>query len=188
LLRAPDVYKLIHQGVFGPGHMFVNEQRVRARLKDELQELANQVKGQGARVTSRSPVEGLIEEIDPRGKLVRVNLGSMVAAQSRMQTAECKMQNVSWVAEAMVESARRVKGDHEQMRRRLAAAVRWCRKNLPRQAGEFERLAARAEDSGYPAFHHSSAYARAYSPAYRVILARCLGKNSRRSQRREAGS
>jgi hypothetical protein len=176
LLRAPDVYKLIHQGVFGPGHMFASEQRVRARLKDELQELANQVKGQGARVTSRSPVEGLIEEIDPRGKLVRVNLGSMVAAQSRMQAAECNMQNVSWVAEAMVESARRVRGTPERMKRRLAAAVSWCEGNLPGEAAALKRLAVTAAESGYQAIHHSLAYRRAYRPAYRVVLMSCVRK------------
>jgi hypothetical protein len=76
----------------------------------------------------------------------------------------------------MVESARRVKGDPDQMKRRLAAAVRWCRMNLPRQAGELERMAVRAEELGFPAFHHSPAYARAYRPAYRVVLRTCVRK------------
>jgi hypothetical protein len=82
--------------------------------------------------------------------------------------------NAEWLADAMVESARRVKGYPEQMKRRLAAAVRWCRENLTGQASELDRMAVRAEESGYPAFHHSPVYARAYRPAYRVIFSDCL--------------
>jgi hypothetical protein len=127
--------------------------------------------------------EDLLEPIDPENRLVRVNLRPML----RMKGEGGKRKDreggadAEWLVSALVVSARRVKGDPEQMKRRLAAAVRWCRKNLPRQAVELERMAARAEELGYPAFHHSSAYTRAYCPAYRVILARCLGKNSRRS-------
>lgn len=176
VLRASDVYKLIHQGVFGPGHLVASEQRARAGLKVELQELATRVKGQRARVASQSPVKELIEEIDPRGKLVRVNLGPLVASQSRMETAEYRRQNVGWVAEAMVESAARVPGTPEQMRRRLAAAVGWCRVNLPGEADALGRLAFTTAESGYPAMHHSLTYRRAYRPAYRVVLMSCVRK------------
>jgi hypothetical protein len=184
LLRATDIYKLIHQGVYGPGHLVASEHHARASLVDELEALATQVKRQRAKVTSQSSEEELVEEIDPRGRLVRVNLRPLVrAAEVSSQKAEIRRQKggLDWLATAMVESAARVKGDPSTMKRRLAAAVRWCSTNLPRQAGELERLAARAEESGFPAFHHSAVYALAYCPAYRVILARCLGKNSRRS-------
>ena len=89
-----------------------------------------------------------------------------------MQIAKCKTQNAGWLTKAMVESARRVKGDPEQMRRRLSAAIGWGRKNLPRQAAGLERIAVEAREAGYPAFHHSPAYTREYRPAYRVILRR----------------
>ncbi|MBM3332550.1 hypothetical protein FJY68_12010 [candidate division WOR-3 bacterium] len=177
LLRAPDIYKLVHQGVFGPGHLVASERRARARLMDELQVLATQARRQRAEAASQRWEEELIEEIYPRGKLVRVNLRPLFAAQFKLQSAECKMQNSRWLVEAMVESAIRVKGNPEQMKRRLAAAVRWCRSGLPRQAADLERLAAEAAASGYPAYHHSPTYARAYRPAYRVLLASCLGKD-----------
>jgi len=125
----------------------------------------------------RSQEELAVEPIDPDGRLVRVNLRPFVrAAEVSSKKSECRRQNggAEWLVEAMVESARRVKGSPDQMKRRLAAAVSWCSTNLPRQAGELERLAARAEESGYPAFHHSSAYNRAYRPAYRVVLRTCL--------------
>jgi hypothetical protein len=173
LLRARDIYKLIHQGVYGPGHIIASAAEARRALTAEVRSQ----KAEYGRQNHRA--EELIEEIDPGGKLVRVNLRPFaIAAEVRNQKAECRSQNcgTEWLANAMVESARQVKGDPEQMERRLAAAVRWCRKDLPRQAAELERIAAQAEESGYPAFHHSPAYTRAYRPAYRVVLRTCVRK------------
>jgi hypothetical protein len=124
--------------------------------------------------------EDLLEPIDPGGRLLRVNLRPMFGEGGRMRDESGKRKDgrssadVGWLVAALVESARRVKGDPAQMKRRLAAAVRWCRSNLPRQAAELELIAARTEESGFPAFHHSPAYARAYRPAYRVVLSDCL--------------
>jgi hypothetical protein len=162
LMRAQDIYKLVHQGVFGPGHIISSANSARRILDDEL-----------AALQVRSQSEPEFEPIEPDGRLVRVNLRPFaVAAEVRSQKAECRRQNggAEWLVAAMVESARRVKGDPGQMTRRLATAVKWCHRNLPRQSAELERMAARAEESGFPAFHHSPAYSRAYRPAYRVIL------------------
>jgi len=126
-----------------------------------------------------------------------VNLRPLLQKEGREKSEERKRNRreehrttADLLAEAMVESARRVKGDQIVMRRRLAAAVRWCRRKLPRQAAELERIAVRAGESGYPAFHHSPAYKRAYRPAYRVILKSCLDpsvKSNRQGRtRREA--
>jgi hypothetical protein len=164
LLRAQDIYKLIHQGVFGPGHIIAGTVAARRALEAEL--AAMEVKGQKAKVKRQDRDEELFESIDPENRLVRVNL--------RPLFGQGGCTDMEWLLEAMIESARRVKGDADLMKRRLAAAVRWCRKNLPRQAAELDRIAARAEERGYPAFHHSAAYARAYRPAYRVILRSCL--------------
>jgi hypothetical protein len=175
LLRATDIYKLIHQGVFGPGHIIASAVSARRALREEMAAL--EVRSQKPRTRSQKWDEELLERIDPAGRLVRVNLRPFAAAaEVRMQNAEGGRQNggAEWLANALVQSAREMKGDPAQMRRRLAAAVRWCRKNLPRQAADVERIAARAEESGYPAFHHSPAYTRAYRPAYRVILSDCL--------------
>jgi hypothetical protein len=172
LLRVQDIYKLVHQGVFGPGHIIASAVQARRRLKEEmvaLEVLSSKFKG-------RSRTESEFEPLDPGNQLVRVNLRPLVATQCKVQGEKCKMQDTGWLVEALVESGPRVKGDPEQMKRRLAAAVRWCRKNLPRQAAELERMAARAEESGYPAFHHSPVYNRAYRPAYRVVLRACVRK------------
>ncbi len=164
LLRARDIYKLVHQGVFGPGHIIASAVSARRMLKEEMAAL--KVRSQKSKAKSQSSGEELIEPIDPGGRLVRVNL--------RPLTGQRRMQDVEWLVEAMVESARRVKGESRVVKRRLAAAVRWCRGNLPAEAVELERICAQAEAAGYPAFHHSPAYARAYRPAYRVVLSDCL--------------
>ena len=187
MLEARDVYKLIHQGVFGPGHLVASESDAHASLTSELQ--ATQVKGQRTKAKSQSSDEELVEEIDTRGRLVRVNLRPLLQKEGREKSEERKRNRreehrttADLLAEAMVESARRVKGDQIVMRRRLAAAVRWCRRKLPRQAAELERIAVRAGESGYPAFHHSPAYKRAYRPAYRVILKSCLDPSVKSSR------
>jgi len=170
LLEARDVYKLAHQGVFGPGHAVASAVQAQAHLSEEIEAFATQVKRQKPKAKGQ---EELLEPIDHDGRLVRVNLVPLIlAAEVRSQKSEYRRQSAGadWLAEAMVESARRVKGEPKVMRRRLAAAVRWCRKNLPRHAAGLERLAVEAEEAGYPAFHHSPAYRRAYRPAYRVVL------------------
>ena len=162
MLRAQDIYKLIHQGTYGPGHIISSVARARRVLVTEcrLQSAYCRMQNGGD--------EDLLEPIDPENRLVRMNLRPLFGQGGSTDT--------EWLVSAMVESARRVKGDPNQMKRRLAAAVRWCRMNLPRQAAELERMAVRAEDLGFPAFHHSPAYARAYRPAYRVVLRTCVRK------------
>ena len=185
LLRAQDIYKLIHQGVFGPGHIIASAARARLMLKEEMAALEARsphclTGAAEAKFEVRRRPEPGIEPIDPNGRLVRVNLRPMFGEGGRMRDESGKRKDgrsyadVGWLVAALVESARRVKGNPERMKRRLSAAVRWCRTNLPRQAAELERMAAQAEELGFPAFHHSSAYAKAYRPAYRVILSDCL--------------
>jgi hypothetical protein len=192
LLRAQDVYKLIHQGVFGPGHIFASAAGAKRLLKEEM--AAMQVRSQKPKVKRQKSEETLIEPIEPGGWLVRVNLRPFViAAEVRRQNSGVRRQNsgAEWLVEALIESAKRAECDPDRMKRRLAAAVRWCRNNLPRQAAGLERMAARAEESGFPAFHHSPAYARAYRPAYRVILRSCLspdlGVNHQDTKSQRAG-
>lgn len=161
-MRAQDIYKLVHQGVFGPGHIIASAARARQGLKQEMAAL--EARSPKSKVRSQSEPE--LEAIEPRGRLVRVNL--------RPLFGEGGGRYADWLVEALVVSARSVKGNPVQMNQRLAAAVRWCRGNLPRQAAELEQMAARAGESDFPAFHHSVAYSRAYRPAYRVILSDCL--------------
>ncbi len=177
LLEARDIYKLIHQGAFGPGHIISSVASARRALATECR-----LQNADCRMQNGGDEDSL-EPIDPENKLVRVNLRPLLGQGGSADT--------EWLIGAMVESARRVKGDPKLMKRRLAAAVRWCRTNLPGEAAGLERIAGQAEESGYPAYHHSSAYARAYRPAYRVVLSDCLkrralGRDERAGRMRRA--
>jgi len=176
VLRAQDIYKLVHQGVFGPGHIIASAAAARRALEGEMTAL--KVEGQKLRAKRQNPDEELLEPIEPGGRLVRVNLRPLAATQCKVQNARCKMRDTGWLVAAMVESVRRVQGDPEQMRRRLAVAIGWCRENLPLQAVELMKIAVETGATGFPALHHSSAYARAYRPAYRVMLVTCLNQKS----------
>jgi hypothetical protein len=172
LLQARDVYKLVHQGVFGPGHIITSAAGARRALVDELAAL--QVQSLTSKVQRQTEPE--FEPIDPGGRLVRVNLrpflregGGRKAEGGRVREERRRHVGCDWLVTALVESAS-MKGSHLQMARRLSAAIGWCRASLPVQAAELEEIAARARDANYPAFHHSPAYRRAYQPAYRVVI------------------
>jgi hypothetical protein len=165
LLQAQDIYKLVYQGVFGPGHIISSAATTRRALESELAAL--EVKGQKARVKRQESDE---EPIDPSGRLVRVNLRPLLGEGGRMKEEGRRGAGYEWLIRALVESARIVKGSRVQMARRLSAAIRWCRTSLPGQAAELDEIAARAREANYPAFHHSLAYRRAYRPAYRVVI------------------
>jgi hypothetical protein len=156
LLQAVDFYKLLHAGVYGPGHIIENPESARKYLEDEVR---------SQRLEARSQNWGraeLTEPIDPDGELVRVNLRP-IAQEPGV---------VGRLVRVLVESANTVKDDPEKMRQRLAEAVRWCGRELPSQSGPLEALAAAGEADGFAARHHSAAYREAYQPAYRVVLSR----------------
>jgi hypothetical protein len=165
LLRAQDIYKLVYQGVFGPGHIITSAAAARRALESELAAL--EVKGQKARVKRQESDE---EPIDPSGRLVRVNLRPLLGEGGRMKEEGRRSAGYEWLVRALVDSARIVKGSRVQMARRLSSAIRWCRASLPGQAAELDEIATPAREANYPAFHHSPAYRRAYRPAYRVVI------------------
>jgi hypothetical protein len=147
LLQAADVYKLLHQSVFGPGHIISSAAAARQYLVEELSQLA---------ATGEAEVEG----IDPAGLLVRVNLRPLAGRDGV----------VDRLVDALVRSARLVRGSTDEMSHRLAAALDWCRERLPAGTDELTKLSAEAGASGFPARHHSSVYLEHYRPAYRVVL------------------
>ncbi len=150
LMRAQDLYKLVHQGVFGPGHIIKSEEEARAALEAEFRE---------ARARCCIQAVERIEPLSPSGDLVRVNLEPLRQIEGAVEL----------VLKALVESASDVHGGPVTMRTRLQEAVEWCGDHLPGQADDLEQLAATAEADGFPALHHSEVFLTAYRPAYRVV-------------------
>jgi hypothetical protein len=150
LMRAQDVYKLVHQGVFGPGHIIKSDEEARAALEAEFREVRSRCCMQAVERT---------EPLSPSGDLTRVNLEPLREVDAAAEL----------LLKVLVESATAVRGDPGTMCRRLQQAVEWCGDHLPGQAEDLEQLADTAEADGFPALHHSEVYLTAYRPAYRVV-------------------
>lgn len=164
LAQAEDVYKFVHQGVFGPAHAVPSAAAARAWLDEEIAGLGSSPADEAPRGPGVPP-EPLIELLAAQPRLVRVNLRPFLAAGG----------DRALLVDAFVGSAARVSGDPAVMRARLDAAVALLeshgRRNLAKDVRE---LAITMAGAGYPAVHHSERYVAAYHPAYRVVLAALL--------------
>lgn len=152
LLRAEDVYKLLHQGVFGPGHIIASSDEARRALEAEFAEV-------GRRCCMQ--VTGLVEPLDPEESVIRVNLEPLRDVPDATGP----------LLAAMLASGSGISGSPDEMRVRLDAAMEWCQDRLPDQHADLVGLSRAAADDGYRPRHHSRVYATAYRPAYRVVSA-----------------
>jgi hypothetical protein len=148
LLQAADIYKLIHQSVFGPGHIIKDANSCRRYVAEEMAGI--------------KPAAGLapdVEPLDDGNRLVRVNLRSLLGRPGVVER----------LTGVLVETAETVNGSPAQVCERLDAALAWCRERLPAQFEAMSTSIVEAKLDGYPARHHSAQYVAAYHPAYRVV-------------------
>jgi hypothetical protein len=149
LAGAEDLYKFLHQAVFGPGHAIPNREAAAAWLKREIEVLGPPLEGE-------SPCEALGGE----PPLVRVNLRPFVANGG----------DPDQLLDAFVASAKLVCGTPRRMEIVLALAASYVQcAGRGELAPELKALSAELAAKGYPAIHHSESYLKAYEPAYRVI-------------------
>ncbi len=148
-----DIYKLLHQATFGPGHAIASKKAAREWLEQEAEQAG-------------APLgEPLVESIHPDGHIVRVHLRPYLAQGGQLK----------WLLDAFVRSAEAVSGDHALMAARWRAFAELCQSDGP-LAGEFPVRemglfgAARAAER-WPAVQHSPAFCKAYHPRYRVLVA-----------------
>jgi hypothetical protein len=154
-----DIYKLLYQGAFGPGHMIHSKEDALAMLENE------------ARSMGRGGNEPLFESCRPDSGMVRVNLRPWVAGGY----------SLARLAEAMMQSASDFRPDTSAFQSMWAAVGEMIDQGRLRfDADEFEAFGMDMADRHYPAVHHSPAYGEAYRPAYRVVrrdvLARCMSE------------
>ncbi len=145
-----DVYKLLHQATFGPGHAIASKKAAREWLEQESGQI--------------TPAAGpLAENIHPDGAIVRLHLRPYLAQQGKLKP----------LLEAFIRSAELVQGDPAIMQRRWELFETLCQPGGP-CAGRFERrevlLFGRVRaGEGWPAVAHSPVYVSAYAPRYRVL-------------------
>lgn len=152
-MQIADIYKLLHQAAFGPGHLVASKKTAREWLEHEAGRI------------SPSAGEALLESAHPDAQIVRLHLRPYLAAGGGLKP----------LLEAFVRSAEQVRGDARQMAawwqvfESLCAGGALCADMCQqREAALFGR--ARAQE-GWPAVHHSPAYYAVYQPAYRVLTA-----------------
>ncbi len=147
-----DVYKLLHQGVYGPGHAITSRKTAREWLEHERS------------VVLPDRLLPLVESVHPEGAVVRVHLRPYLAYR----------ESVVPLLDAFVRSGRRIEGDPALLaawwgvfESRVASGTRWAERFARREVQLFGQARA-AED--WPAMHHSPDFINAYHPAYRVLV------------------
>ena len=151
--QIADIYKLLHQAAFGPGHLVASKKVAREWLEHEAGRISPSAEGP------------LVESVHPDAQIVRLHLRPYRALGGGIKP----------LVEAFARSAEQVPGNARQMAAWWSVFEDLCTAGAlcadvceQREAALFGR--ARAQE-GWPAVHHSPAYHAAYQPAYRVLTA-----------------
>lgn len=148
-----DVYKLLHQAVFGPGHAIKSQRAAREWLERESELL------------TPDPAKPLVESVHPDGAIVRVHLQPYLAARGSLKA----------LLDGFIQSSKVVAGDLAKMALWWSIFQKLIADGQP-LAGRFDpRTVAligrtRANEQ-WPASHHSPHFEQVYKPAYRVLTA-----------------
>lgn len=150
--EVEDLYKIVHQTTCGGDHLLKNKTKAKKVLKGEWKNLGKIQKG-----------EPLLEMIDPRGEIVRVNLRVYRKIGGTVQ----HMFNL------FVQSAQEFRKDQS----RLSQYWKWIlalaeKEDIPFSRDVLQDFWIKIVKQEFPTIHHSTSYADANQPAYRVILKR----------------
>ncbi|MBD3287934.1 hypothetical protein GF337_03950 [candidate division KSB1 bacterium] len=147
--RIQDAYKLIHQSVFGIGHLMDDSGKAKEYLEKELDSLMPMT------------TEGeLIEQISPDGEIVRVNL----------RPFKYRGFDKDKLFEVMTLSAHKIRGDNEQFLKRWEMLKKAIEQNKTDfSIDEYSKFDLKVRESDYPVMHHSRSYNLLNKPAYRVV-------------------
>lgn len=146
LLQAEDIYKLLYQSVYGPGHLLTLLGEIKERLECEIA---------GLKFDPQVPE---IEPLDPEGLLIRINLAPIAHSQEKQRL----------LLEALIQTCHTFSPKPELLPARIGIALNWCQEYMPNQV---EQLKLLVQNQPSPP-RHSEVYLKNYNPSYRVILSR----------------
>ena len=151
-VRIEDAYKWLYQAALGGEHAVPDEDAARAWLEGEWASLGPSLPG-----------EKLVVPLRPDGAVVRLNLRPYRDRGGRPD----------YLLSAFLAGARSFEPDRTLFRTTWDALGEElaARPFGSLSRTEWVRLDAETKPEGYPAVHHSAAYARAKHPAYRVLPA-----------------
>lgn len=152
-LTLQDVYKMLHQAEFGPGHMVGSLDEARNYLKAEAASLD----------MSAFPDEPLIESVSPRSDYVRINLRPYLRSGGDLDR----------LAKSFFDTAQTAppgsSQDFHQAMREVMAARQEGQLALAQNDDSVVLTALASQDTVPPALSHSGLYKRSYQPSYRLI-------------------
>jgi hypothetical protein len=149
LAGTDDLYKFLHQAVYGPGHAIPSREAAAIRLEREIENLDAPFEG-----------EPMCEALGGEPPLLRVNLRPFVVRGF----------DSDQLLEAFIASANLVRGSRRRMEVVLVLATSYVQcAGRGELAPDLKALSTELADKGYPANRHSEAYVEAYHPAYRVV-------------------
>ncbi len=150
-MEVTDVYKLLHQSVFGPGYRVPSRKHAREWLDHE------------AGIANEPPTTPLLESVHPEEAFVRLHLMPYLAHGGNLAT----------LLDAYIRSSDHESGSAAEMdacwshfETMVQTNPVWQRLFSLRQIGML-RAAHRADD--WAAVHHSPAFIQAYRPTYRIL-------------------
>lgn len=153
-LEIKDLYKLVYQAAMGPAHIFTGINQIQEDLTEEW-------------LDAGKPLfqEGLMEIIDPRSRVVRVNLRIYRGMGG----------TISQMANMVHESAMKFRGDFAGLMLYRDYLSKMSREGTIRfKEDDLSLFWEQMEKENFPAVCHSSVYIESYRPAYRVILQELL--------------
>ena len=146
-----DIYKLLHQSIFGPEHL--GEGVSKESIAEEMDE------------ANAGLEEPLLEPISVDGDVCRVNL----RAAKSLGIAPALIER------AIRESATKFNGRTARLSQLWREVGTILDELSTKFNGEdFEQLTGVLREKGFPPFHHSSSYRESNRPAYRVLMSRVL--------------
>lgn len=148
LWRVDDLYKLLYQAALGNEHAAVDREHARFWLEKELANL------------ELTPAESLLDPISSDGRIVRVHLRPF---KERNLPASLLLEAFMSTPRVFHGLLQKLESDWRAAEEMSAAGV------LHLDPVEIRNFFDRMREEGFPAVHHSSAYSRAYHPAYRVV-------------------
>lgn len=146
-MQPQDVYKLIYQNEFGPGHFIEEEETSLKRLVREYRSI---------RIRDRR------NTIEPIGN-----------GMCRYYLRGAGEDEIEMLNRIFVLTANRHQGEMESFERKLSAAIPLLAKmNFGFSEKEYVDYIRWQKEQSYPAVSHSEAYRETFHPAYRVIECR----------------
>jgi hypothetical protein len=147
-MQPEDVYKLIYQGIMGPGHLGNDTAKIAFYLKDEL----SSIKSSGN--------ESLFENIAPDSSYIRINL----------KRFKHDNRDPAMLVSIIAQSSNIPKKAKNRLVKVWTNVCREVEKGtIPLDQIAFRQFDQFIKDNNYPVIHHSPEYIQEYQPAYRVV-------------------